>query len=50
MSPLAKLALFAAGLVAVFSGGLAVGAVVGPLEQDPAPRHVPAHVHEGFGR
>ena len=36
MSPLVKLALFAAVLVAVFGGGLALGAAAGPFD-DPAP-------------
>ena len=39
MNPLAKLAAFAVALVAVFSGGLALGAAVGPVDDTPAPVH-----------
>ena len=36
MNPLTKLAAFAAALIAVFTGGLALGATAGPFD-DPAP-------------
>ncbi len=41
MNPLAKLAVFAVALTAVFAGGLALGAAAGPID-DPSP--TPVHV------
>ena len=42
VNPLAKLALFVLALLAVFGGGLGVGAAVGPLDDDPPSQVEPA--------
>jgi len=39
MTPAAKLAAFAVALLAVFTGGIALGTAVGPLDDPPPPPH-----------
>lgn len=39
MNPAAKLIAFALVLVVVFSGGVAVGAAVDPIDSNPPPAH-----------
>jgi hypothetical protein len=40
MNPVAKVAAFALALLAIFGGGLALGAAVGPFEDGEPPTHV----------
>ena len=49
MNPLAKLAAFFVGLIAVFSGGLVLGNAIGSGDDDRAPARSPAPV-QGFGQ
>jgi hypothetical protein len=47
VNPLARLAAFALVLALLFGGGVAVGAAVGPLDEQPRPQLDTPTGHEG---